>query len=125
MHTYETACPFCAQAVSFGELPPVVEARQTARLSRSARVALGAALAAGLPACGGSAQPPDGPAAPAPTSTIAAPDDAPPDDDGAPAAEYGAPAPPDDDGSGAAEYGAPMPPDDDGAPGTKYGGPPQ
>ncbi len=115
----EAACPFCAQSVQFDHVPPAVSVAQTARLSRTARVALGAALAATVPACGGSATPPDSPQ-PAPTTT------APPDDDGAPAAEYGAPMPPDDPGAIAPMYGEPAPPpDDDGAGAPEYGAPPE
>src|SRR5687767_12198994 len=101
----ESKCPFCVSALPELVPPPAPSVAQTARLSRSARVALGAAFAAmTLPGCGGGtpdAKPPDPNAAPAPTV-------AEPPDDGSPAAEYGAPAPP-DDGANAPEYGAPAP----------------
>lgn len=115
----EAKCPFCAQIVHFAQVPAAVSVAQTARLSRTARVALGAALAAALPACGGSGQPADGPEPPPATTT------APPDDDGSPAAEYGAPMPPDDPGAVAPLYGEPAPPDDDGAGAPEYGAPPE
>lgn len=48
-----------------------------------------------------------------------------PDDDGAPAAEYGAPMPPPDDDVTAPEYGAPAPPPDEGTMKPMYGVPPE
>jgi hypothetical protein len=122
---HERVCPFCADDIPERAAPPIVTTAQTSRLSRSARIALGAALAAALPACGGATPEPAPAPGPAPTSTTAQPGEPtnPPDDDGAPVAEYGAPAPPDDDGAGAAEYGAPPHPDEGGM-APKYGGPP-
>lgn len=120
---HERSCPFCADSIPERVAPPIPTSAQTSRLGRGARIALGAAFAAALPACGGASPEPQAPGpGPAPTST-AAPDPGGPDDDGAPVAEYGAPAPPDDDGSNVAEYGAPAPPDEGGM-APKYGGPP-
>jgi len=107
----ETRCPFCATRVEGLVAVPAPSPSVTARMSRSARVALGAALAMTLPGCGGGSEPKSPDPSAAPTASGAQPNE--PPDDGTPAAEYGAPAPPDDgkgapdQGGGAPEYGAP------------------
>ncbi|MBX3129413.1 MAG: hypothetical protein KF718_22025 [Polyangiaceae bacterium] len=106
LHPSEPSCPFCHTPVSFARAPGTPE---PSRLSRTARMALGAALAAAtLPGCAGAprnAGPP-----PPPSAAPGAPGS--PDDDGAPAPEYGAPAPPPDEpdpGTVAPLYGVPAP----------------
>lgn len=108
----DVTCPFCGAELGTRAAPPLPN---TSRMSRGARLALGAAIA--IAGCGGSGQstePPPQPTAPAePTAE-------PPDDGGDVVAEYGAPAPPpeaqpsaepeQDQGGMAPKYGAPPPP---------------
>lgn len=109
----DTRCPFCAAELGERVAPYAPPSSVTVRMSRSARVALGAALAAmGTAGCGGA---PAEPTTPEPITSP--PDDTAPQqpDPGAVAPMYGVPAepppapPPDDDGAGAPEYGAPAP----------------
>lgn len=102
---HETRCPFCSAVL------PAAPARQipdVSRLSRAARLAVGAALAASLPACKGS------------DSSIAQPYGVPPTPpDAAVAQPYGAPpeppAPASDAGTNDAALSVPVP---------AYGAPP-
>lgn len=110
----ETHCPFCDVELGERIAPPVPSTAAIALLSRTARIALGAALAAVSTAgCGGAAAEPE---SPEPVSTTQPPDDQQKaQDPGGDAPPYGIapepqPAPgPDDDGAAAPEYGAPAP----------------
>ena len=149
----EACCPFCAEGVEFPQTDAPKTSWADTRLSRSARVALGVALATTtLPGCGGSgANAPPNPPAPVyggpPAIEEPPPEESmplepepghpgggefaqPPDgqlgpgpDAGAMRPKYGAPPPPPDEGGMRPKYGAPPPPDPGGVK-ALYGVPP-
>ncbi|MEZ4224381.1 MAG: hypothetical protein R3B13_25755 [Polyangiaceae bacterium] len=131
----ESSCPFCATAVSFPHAPPDAVRWSDTRLSRSARVALGAAMVTALDGCASAPKrggPPPPPTAgepveitePEPTDPNQPDPEAPPDA-GAVAPLYGEPGPPPDEGTMRPKYGAPPPPDDPGNVRPLYGVPPK